>query len=134
MEKMVLRSKFLFLVIFSFIVLWSCNSENSENRLRSSRTAAPARQWFQGGNLHNSTIGDWKKATYENKLATSADWLAVTKWKGHLNTTTDFNKIKPKAEMLVAAVNQVVAEKSIDNLNVTEIAVGIITLSNDLGP
>ncbi len=91
-------------------------------------------QWFQGGSLHSATVGEWKRATYQNKLATASDWLAATKWKGHLNSPQDFDKIKVKAQMLVSAVDEVVTVKDTDSLQVNEIAAAIVTMSNDLGP
>lgn len=90
--------------------------------------------WIHGGTLHNATVAEWKSATYANKLATAGDWLAGTKWKGHLNTYEDFDKQKAKAEMLVEAVDGVVTLEGIDSMSVTEIAAGIVTQSNDLGP
>ncbi len=99
-----------------------------------SDTPSSSRQWFQGGNLHNATISEWKSATYQNKLATAADWLATTKWKGHLNSPSDFDKMKVKAQMLVKAVDEVVTMKQIDSMKVTEISAAIVTMSNDLVP
>jgi hypothetical protein len=32
-------------------------------------------QWYEGGTLHSSTVREWKQSTYDNKLATSADWF-----------------------------------------------------------
>lgn len=91
-------------------------------------------QWFKGGNLHNATVSQWNEASYQNKLATAADWLAATEWKGHLNSPDDFNKIKVKAQMLVDAVDEVVAETEIGSLKVNEIAAAIVTKSNDFSP
>jgi len=34
--------------------------------------------WFAGGTLHRSTIREWRQATYSNRLATSADFIAST--------------------------------------------------------
>jgi hypothetical protein len=34
--------------------------------------------WFIGGSLHKSTVAEWRKATYANRLATSADFVAAT--------------------------------------------------------
>ena len=45
-----------------------------------------AKEWFNGGTLHSSTVRIWRVSEYENKLATVSDWLAVTTWKGHLNS------------------------------------------------
>jgi len=100
----------------------------------SSSSSSSKKQWFQGGNLHNATVAQWKGATYQNKLATAADWLAATKWKGYLKSSDDFVKIKVKAQMLVNAVDEVITVKQTDSLQVNEIAATIITLSNDLGP
>lgn len=35
-------------------------------------------EWYSGGDLHKKTIGDWKSATKENRLATCADFMAIT--------------------------------------------------------
>lgn len=34
-------------------------------------------EWYSGGTLHESLISEWKVATYENKLATCADFVAT---------------------------------------------------------
>lgn len=36
---------------------------------------ASAREWYEGGDLHKATVGMWRKASYENRLATSGDWF-----------------------------------------------------------
>ena len=92
--------------------------------------------WATGGNLHNATVEQWKRATYQNKLATAADWLAATEWKNHLKVPADFDRLKVKAQMLVNAVDKVVAGKETDSLQltVTEIAAALVVMSNDLGP
>lgn len=93
------------------------------------------KMWFQGGNLHDASVAQWKEATYQNKLATASDWLASGLWKGHLNTPSDFDNIKVKAQMLVEAVDGVVVDNNqIDHWKVNESAAAIIILSNDLGP
>lgn len=39
------------------------------------------KKWYEEkGTLHRSTVGEWKAASYENRLATSADWfVSITK-------------------------------------------------------
>ncbi|MHA1336274.1 MAG: hypothetical protein ACTSPW_11090 [Promethearchaeota archaeon] len=96
--------------------------------------SSSSKQWYQGGNLHKATVAQWKGATYQNKLATAADWLVATKWKGYLKSPDDLDKLKVKAQMLVNAVDEVVTVKQMDSLQVNEIAAAIITMSNDLGP
>ena len=70
-------------------------------------------------------------------MATAGDWLAATKWKGHLNSPGDFNRLKIKADMLVNAVDGSINVDNIDEIgtmNITEIATIIISASNDLEP
>ncbi len=99
-----------------------------------SSSSSSSEQWFQGGTLHGATAAQWKSGTYQNKLATAADWLAATIWKGHLKSPSDFDRVKVKAQMLVTAVDEVVAGEQPDSLQASEIAAALITMSNDLGP
>jgi len=117
-------------LVLAFLLALALGSSDDNG----SNTTSSSPQWFQGGNLHNATVAQWKSATYQNKLATASDWLAVTKWKGYLNSPGDFNKVKAKAQMLVKAVDEVVAQKETNSMKVNEIAAAIITMSNDFGP
>ena len=128
------RMGLLITSLLVILALMACNSGANNKSTYSTSKPVPTKKWFEGGTLHNATIGEWNSATYANKLATSADWLAVTVWKGHLHSPNDFDKVRVKAEMLVTAVNGVVEDKDIDNLNVTEFAITLISMSNDLGP
>ncbi len=91
-------------------------------------------KWLQGGNLHRATLAEWQNASYRNKLATASDWLAGTRWEGHLNSLDDFDRLKVKAQMLVEGVDRVVAGWGPGEERVTVIAAGLVTMSNDLGP
>ena len=94
--------------------------------------------WFKGGNLHKASVIQWKRATYQNKLATAGDWLTATLWKGHLNSYKDFDRLKVKAEMLVRALDSSLSAIPIGNeaedMLVAEAAVFLIHTANDLGP
>jgi hypothetical protein len=110
------------------------NSSSSSNDTPSGSPSS-SDKWFQGGTLHQATMTEWKTATSQNKLATAADWLATTKWKGHLNTPEDFDEIKVKARMLVYAVDDAVPDDlGLDRMKAREIAASIIIMANDLGP
>jgi len=99
------------------------------------KSQAPKQHWFEGGTLHESTAAQWKMATPENKLATAADWLAATKWEGHLNSPSDFDRFKVKSQKLVNGVDKaILGVEEVDSLRIKEIAASIIVLSNDLGP
>jgi hypothetical protein len=41
---------------------------------------ASAGKWYEGGTLHSAKISKWNQSSYENRLATSADWfVSITK-------------------------------------------------------
>lgn len=93
--------------------------------------------WFPSeGNLHRATVSQWRNASYQNKLATASDWLAATRWKGHLNSPADFDRLKSKAKILVYGVDLAVAKitEEGDNLFVVTIAVALFNLSDECDP
>lgn len=132
------------LAVFALLLLLSACSSGGGSRI-ATPTTTPTRtptstptatqtQWFHGGTLHKSTLAQWRVATNANKLATAADWLAGDLWKGHLNTPSDFDRIKVKAQMLVNGVNEIASDRDLGSGSATEIAVLLILMSNDLGP
>ena len=38
-------------------------------------SAQESKKWYQGGTLHKKTGADWLKASSDNRVATSADFL-----------------------------------------------------------
>jgi len=68
--------------------------------------------WYEGGTLQKAVVGDWIKATPENQLATSGDFIAS------LSAVTDISKvsvseekeIKKRAENLRTCVNETIKE------------------------
>lgn len=122
------------LVLIGLLIMAAGSTDNGGEQPGTSSRSSSSKQWYLGGNLHNATVVQWKGATYQNKLATAADWLVATKWKGYLKSPDDFDKLRVKAQMLVNAVDEVVTVEKTDSLQVNEIAASIITLSNDLGP
>lgn len=95
---------------------------------------ASTQKWYQGGTLHKATLDQWRAASYRNKLATAGDWLSATTWKGHLNSPSDFDRLKVKAAKLVKAVDGSIEGVDIPEQSITEIAAALITVANDLGP
>lgn len=84
--------------------------------------------------LHESTLGEWKRALYDDKIAISAHWLASAKWGGHLQTPDNFAELRMKAQMLVEAVDNIAADDEMGFFKSNEIAATIIVMANDLGP
>lgn len=120
------------LVLFAFIItIEECSSPDT-----SKNTTSSSAQWYENGSLHNATVGEWKSASSENKLATAGYWLSLTKWKGHVRSTDDSSKLKIKAQMLANGVDVAVteAEGALEPLQVIEIATLLITGADDLGP
>lgn len=96
--------------------------------------AQKPKQWFEGGNLHNATIAEWRKATPENRLATASDWLAATKWKGMLTSKAAFDALKIKSQILADGVTKVGQADKAGTMKAMEIAGILIQTSNNLGP
>jgi hypothetical protein len=86
-------------------------------------TPAPTKLWYQGGTLHDKTIYDWKQATYSNKLATCADFIAASKDNLNIDITT-VDSIKPFAEQLVICMDTAIdGGESFDEQSVSEMAI-----------
>lgn len=64
-------------LIFSVLILLAACGKSDQPQATTS-PPPPNMQWYQGGTLHNATIAEWKIATQENRLATSADMIAAT--------------------------------------------------------
>lgn len=61
-----------------------------------------AEEWYQGGNLHGSTLSQWSTASEKNKLATSSDWIVVVLGE---NEVRNMILLKKKANILVNLVS-----------------------------
>jgi hypothetical protein len=66
-----------------------------------------ARKWYEGGNLHHADLATWKKASYENKLATAADWAFATLFvKRIYYQSKSVEVVKPFAIYLVECIDK----------------------------
>ena len=59
-------------------------------------------KWYQGGTLHNVSALEWQQASYENKLATCADFVSGM-WKKKLLKPSIQNQIKDMDDIQVLA-------------------------------
>lgn len=95
-----------------------------------------AREWYEGGTLQEAGALDWQSATYENKLATSADFIAKLYNAGKLspkasNYMKNINDFKVISDELTKQINDALEpmqdkkqnEKTFKNQKVSEIAV-----------
>ena len=70
-----------------------------------------AREWYENGNLHEASIRQWKAATYSNKLATSAGFIAAVRNDGyflHDGKINSDNPLKRLSEILVENTDEYV--------------------------
>lgn len=137
----------LFGVLFIYLLVVTDHVPNAstyskvENSARNA-SSLPARNWYEGGTLHNKSAIDWQGASPADKLATCGDF--VTKmWKNgdlksevsdHLSTVDD---VRPYAQQLVIFLDAALRvdpdpeqnRKMLTNRTVSETAVvGMITL------
>ncbi len=83
-----------------------------------------ASQWHKGGNLQGAFVGQWKMATYTNKLATAATWITFQpKIKDKAFYTRMIQNLRPQAFELVQCVDRSAAgEDYTSRTNVDELA------------
>lgn len=95
-----------------------------------------AKQWYEGGTLHNSTFREWKAATYQNKLATCADYLCcMEEWKEYIYAGGSMSNLKEKAERFVSGLNEFcIGTNEFNFMKINEIAAAIYVMANDLQP
>lgn len=88
-----------------------------------------AKQWYEGGTLHYATVAEWKNASYTNKIATAADWVASSpKGKSVFRETGDINSLKPYVLNLINCVDEAAAGEGYGNMKIAEIAASCIIL------
>ncbi|MFC6634610.1 hypothetical protein [Microbulbifer taiwanensis] len=68
-----------------------------------------AKEWYEGGTLSSAGVLEWQSATAENKLASSADFVAVLYQKEMLSPSisgkiTSIEDIKPYAVDLATCI------------------------------
>ena len=70
--------------------------------------AAPGRipsdsKWYLGGTLHKSTLGQWKRASYRNRLATAADFVVTLMKPEKPSSLTELKKFAKELEASITA-------------------------------
>lgn len=86
--------------------------------------------WYEDGNLHKKNLAQWKDATNQNKLASSADMALASKkiMKEFKNSDSD-DILLPYAYALVRCIDETSAGQDSASMKVSDVAVMcIITL------
>lgn len=83
---------------------------NTESSIQTSPNSIN-KQWYQGGTLHKASALEWQNATYENKLATCADFISALWEDNHLNPSianqiTSIHSMRPLAEDLLSELDE----------------------------
>jgi len=76
--------------------------------------SASAKEWYEGGTLHQASALEWQKSTYANKLATAGDLVAAVHKAGKLvpalsSQIKSVDDIKPMAAAIVKELDDAFA-------------------------
>ena len=75
---------------------------SQEQQSQEQQSQAQQDKWYEGGTLHNVSAIEWQQASYENKLATCADFIS-SMWIEKLLKPSLQNQIKTMDDMQVLA-------------------------------
>lgn len=98
----------------------------SAQRPQRPKTAKP-REWYQGGNLHDKTVAEFRQASYRNQLATCSDWVVVAHRQSgftdtQIATLLSNGTLKDRAMDLAECIQVGTADGIIDNQNASTAA------------
>jgi hypothetical protein len=85
-------------------------------------SAAAAEEWYQGGTLHNATAKEWQAATYRNRLATSADFVAGAK------AASNMKELRVRAEGLERCITEGTDDPALEELKVKDVAAACLVI------
>lgn len=118
------------LIIALLFLFWAINSnrQSSQTPINSSEQNNPVSNndtsWMSGGTLHKATMREWEQATYANRLATAADFIAATQNVDYGN----LGQFKQMATQLEACISKAGEGGSADNEQVVVISSYCLTL------
>jgi len=89
----------------------SITSNTNSLNTNSSSSSSSSTSWFAGGTLHNSTVSQWREASYANRLATAADFVVATQ-------DVDFGNLDEFKDMVIdleTCITEAVSGGDVDN-------------------
>src|SRR3978361_1918702 len=92
------------LVVAILALLIGCGGPqpaSSPDSPAASVTIEKEKEWYEGGDLHRALIGHWKVATYNDRLATSADMVANLK---NFSSTDEMKSAAVELEQCISKV------------------------------
>lgn len=105
----------IFIAIFISILLIDDDGKTTATPEATKERAIEASKWYENGTLHQSNLKEWKQANYNDKLATSADFIfaANKSIKEAVLESGDLNNLKPFADSLVTCIDKGTEETEI---------------------
>ena len=80
-------------------------------------------KWYEGGSLHRANVGQWRRATYSNKLATAGDWaMTHPRVKAKVMGSGSIENARPYAVDLVRCVDAAAGPSGYAGLGVSQLA------------
>jgi hypothetical protein len=120
------NGEWIFALIFGaalFALLKSCG--NDEPAQEDQRPSTPS--WYEGGTLQNATVGEWKAGTYQNRLASSADFAAVVV-KNSGRSLNNMDELRPIARNFEACISEAAKADKADSVHVNDLAAACAVL------
>ena len=102
--------------ILPLLLLIACSGNSNNN-------SEPIDEWYAGGTLHKSIIGEWKSATVKDKLATCADYVANVK-----DYAGDMDAMKKDATDVMDCINETVIGDELISSKTVEVASSCVLL------
>ncbi|MBW2014496.1 MAG: hypothetical protein JRI69_12040 [Deltaproteobacteria bacterium] len=107
-------AKFIIIILIGLLpIIFMINNEE---------TVKHGRKWYEGGTLHNSTMKEWQRASYSNRLASCADFVVATSEWREIAKRDGVNAIKPQAMGLERCISEAAQGADSLNLKVKEVA------------
>jgi len=91
-------------------------------------TAAEGREWYEGGTLHRGTVAEWKAASERNRLATSADFAAITWAARRAMLMNELELVRLQAEAIKACIDVAAVDDSFSHYDVAQLGAACIGL------
>ena len=105
------------LVLIGILCILGIGSSDNEG----SSTTSQEKPWYSGGTLHGANMEVWSRASYDDRLATSADFVTkMMQMDGKSIPPVD--QLKPIAQALEAAITKSNEDGISNNENVAAIA------------
>ena len=107
------------LLLFLILAVGSVDDSGSSS---SNSSNTKTRKWYEGGTLHQADALTWQDSSYRNKLATCADFIAVS-WSDKKlnpkiqNSIKTMDDMRPYAAELVNCLDAALEKQSDPELN-----------------